>query len=100
MPTINLISAYKKWLSTSKMVNAGLLATALWALFLVGMPAAKAEYADVVINNYSDKAKVRPVIFPHWLHRVRYTYLMHESTIQPHMLEPSVIKLEPLATKK
>ena len=100
MPTINLISAYKKWLSTSKIVIAGLLATALRALFPVGMSAAKAEYADVVINNYSDKAKVRPVIFPHWFHRIRYTYLMHESTTQPHMLDPLVIKLEPLATKK
>lgn len=32
-----------------------------------------AEYGDVVINNYSDKAGVRPVVFPHWFHRVRYT---------------------------
>ena len=31
-----------------------------------------AEYADVVINNYSDKEGVRPVIFPHWFHRIRY----------------------------
>lgn len=32
-----------------------------------------AEYADVVINNYSDKAGVRPVVFPHWFHRARFT---------------------------
>ncbi len=31
-----------------------------------------AEYADVVLNRESDKAGVRPVIFPHWFHRVRY----------------------------
>ena len=31
-----------------------------------------AEYADVVINNYSDKEGVRPVIFPHWFHRIRF----------------------------
>ncbi len=33
---------------------------------------AQAEYGDIVINNYSDKAGMRPVIFPHWFHRVRF----------------------------
>lgn len=33
---------------------------------------AKAEYADVVINKYSDDEGVRPVIFPHWFHRIRF----------------------------
>ena len=33
---------------------------------------ARAEYGDVVINNYSDAAGIRPVIFPHWFHRVRF----------------------------
>ena len=32
----------------------------------------KAEYGDVVINNYSDEAGMRPVIFPHWFHRIRF----------------------------
>ncbi|MBF0628367.1 MAG: hypothetical protein HQL91_09100 [Magnetococcales bacterium] len=31
-----------------------------------------AEYADIVINNYSDKAGMRPAIFPHWFHRIRF----------------------------
>jgi c(7)-type cytochrome triheme protein len=31
-----------------------------------------AEYGDVVINNYSDEAGMRPVVFPHWFHRVRF----------------------------
>ena len=31
-----------------------------------------AEYGDVVINNFSDKAGMRPVIFPHWFHRIRF----------------------------
>ncbi len=35
-------------------------------------PEGNAEYADVVINNYSDKAGMRPVVFPHWFHRVRF----------------------------
>ncbi len=33
---------------------------------------AKAEYGDVVINNYSDDAGMRPVVFPHWFHRIRF----------------------------
>ena len=32
----------------------------------------EAEYADVVINNYSDEAGMRPVVFPHWFHRIRF----------------------------
>jgi c(7)-type cytochrome triheme protein len=44
----------------------GLLA-ALWIIAPVS-----AEYGDVVINNYSDAAGMRPVVFPHWFHRVRF----------------------------
>jgi c(7)-type cytochrome triheme protein len=33
---------------------------------------AHAEYADVVINNYSDDAGMRPAVFPHWFHRIRF----------------------------
>ena len=33
---------------------------------------AQAEYGDVVINNYSDAAGMRPVVFPHWFHRIRF----------------------------
>ena len=33
---------------------------------------AMAEYGDVVINNYSDEAGMRPAIFPHWFHRIRF----------------------------
>ena len=31
-----------------------------------------AEYGDVVISNYSEEAGMRPVIFPHWFHRIRF----------------------------
>lgn len=31
-----------------------------------------AEYGDVVMNNYADAAAMRPVVFPHWFHRVRF----------------------------
>ncbi len=40
-------------------------------LFGVSQPA-KAEYADVVINNYADAAGMRPAVFPHWFHRIRF----------------------------
>ncbi len=36
------------------------------------VPQARAEYGDVVINNQSDKAGMRPPIFPHWFHRIRF----------------------------
>lgn len=33
---------------------------------------AHAEYGDVVLNNLSETAGMRPVIFSHWFHRIRY----------------------------
>ena len=33
---------------------------------------ARAEYGDVVLNEYSDDAGMRPVVFPHWFHRIRF----------------------------
>ncbi|HOX66723.1 MAG TPA: cytochrome c3 family protein [Burkholderiaceae bacterium] len=47
-----------------------LLATVALALALGST--VHAEYGDVVINNYSDAAGMRPVVFPHWFHRVRF----------------------------
>ena len=43
----------------------------LLAAVLASQPV-DAEYADVVINNYSDEAGMRPVVFPHWFHRIRF----------------------------
>lgn len=33
---------------------------------------ATAEYGDVVLNKRAEKAGMRPVIFPHWFHRIRF----------------------------
>lgn len=41
----------------------------LWAAY---EQPAQAEYGDVVINEYSDGAGMRPVVFPHWFHRIRF----------------------------
>lgn len=48
-------------------------AMAVWALLVTAVPEARAEYGDVVINNYSDKAGMPPAVFPHWFHRIRFT---------------------------
>lgn len=39
---------------------------------LVYLSVAKAEYGDVRINNYSEKHGMRPAVFPHWFHRIRF----------------------------
>ena len=39
---------------------------------LISMKDANAEYGDVLINEYSEKAGMRPVVFPHWFHRIRF----------------------------
>lgn len=31
-----------------------------------------AEYADVVLNRHAEKNGMRPVVFPHWFHRIRF----------------------------
>ena len=49
-----------------------LAAMALGALLGVVSTDLRAEYGDVVINNYSDASGMRPVVFPHWFHRIRY----------------------------
>ena len=52
-------------------------ARALWLplMFIAAIasiPAARAEYADVVLNKHAEAEGVRPVVFPHWFHRVRF----------------------------
>lgn len=44
---------------------------AVCGLALLAAPS-EAEYGDVVLNKLSEKNGVRPVVFPHWFHRVRF----------------------------
>ena len=37
----------------------------------VAVPVA-AEYADVVLDRASSRNGMRPVVFPHWFHRIRF----------------------------
>jgi len=39
--------------------------------FAIAAPAS-AEYGDVVLNRNAEKGGVRPVVFPHWFHRIRF----------------------------
>jgi len=41
-------------------------------LLLISPQPALAEYGDVVLNKRAEKAGMRPVIFPHWFHRIRF----------------------------
>lgn len=49
-----------------------LLLAALLVIFNSLPKQAEAEYGDVLINNFSDEAGMRPVVFPHWFHRIRF----------------------------
>lgn len=62
---MNLLRGRIGYLTTS-------LLTAMVAILLTMPQEAHAEYGDVVINNYSDAAGIRPAVFPHWFHRVRF----------------------------
>ena len=48
------------------------LALLVSAALALGPSAAGAEYGDVVLNRRSEAEGVRPVIFPHWFHRIRF----------------------------
>ena len=54
-------------------VKRGLLVLVVLLSGLAGTQLARAEYGDVVMNNYSDAAGIRPVVFPHWFHRIRFS---------------------------
>ena len=58
-----------------KRASAGLqrcLLCLLAVLVMFPLSPARAEYGDVVINNFADAAGMRPVVFPHWFHRIRF----------------------------
>jgi len=53
--------------SNGKCISIAFILSSLATPTIVG-----AEYGDVLINNYSDAAGMRPVVFPHWFHRIRF----------------------------
>ena len=49
--------------------------SALWLCLLLtlGLAApAQAEYGDVVLNKRAEREGMKPVVFPHWFHRIRF----------------------------
>lgn len=56
----------------SRTLRMVLLALMILVAGLADIRNARAEYGDVVINNYSDAAGMRPAVFPHWFHRIRF----------------------------
>lgn len=64
-----------KLFKSSTLQTKGLLRAFTWLFILpalLNIPPSLAEYGDVVINKYSEKEGMRPVIFPHWFHRMRF----------------------------
>ena len=55
-----------------KNFNTWLFAIAAVSAVLVVSPPANAEYGDVIFNSKAEAAGMRPVIFPHWFHRIRF----------------------------
>ncbi len=49
-----------------------LVLSAVLLVSVVIMPVAMAEYGDIRINNYSEQHGMRPAVFPHWFHRIRF----------------------------
>lgn len=60
------------WFKFGVILRNGLLPLLILAACLSNMRLAHAEYGDVIINNYSDAAGMRPAVFPHWFHRIRF----------------------------
>ena len=73
-----IISRYRLIHKASVTSALGLAIVLLTGLMLGSQ--AHAEYGDVVLNNTSKAAGMNPVIFPHWVHRMKYSCrACHES---------------------
>lgn len=59
-------------MTSIKPAPASALLAVLATLLALAAPPAAAEYADVVLNRYAEKEGMRPVVFPHWFHRIRF----------------------------
>lgn len=50
----------------------GVFLAAVLALAVMAPAASLAEYGDVVLNKRAEREGVRPVVFSHWFHRIRF----------------------------
>ena len=53
-------------------VDAALASAIVAAGLLLAAGPAHGEYGDVILNRRSEANGVRPVVFPHWFHRIRF----------------------------
>ena len=60
-------------LNVCKFLQSIVFILSLSVLFLSSSGSAHAEYGDVVLNNTAKTANMNPVIFPHWIHRMKYS---------------------------
>jgi c(7)-type cytochrome triheme protein len=61
-----------KLMKSGVVLKKGALVPLFLLVSLAPMRLAHAEYGDVIINNYADAAGMRPAVFPHWFHRIRF----------------------------
>lgn len=59
-------------MSKSPCINRVIAMAVIMIGSLIYLSVAKAEYGDIRINNYSEKHGMRPAVFPHWFHRIRF----------------------------
>lgn len=57
------------------------MASVFALLMLLAPLPARAEYGDVILNKRSENAGMRPVIFPHWFHRIRFNCVVCHTEI-------------------
>lgn len=50
----------------------GLVVSFLMLIAVLGAGPVQAEYGDVILNRYAESEGMRPVIFQHWFHRIRF----------------------------
>ncbi len=53
-------------------MNSRFLLLSILVCFTLCLGSVHAEYGDVTFNKRAEKAGVRPVVFPHWFHRIRF----------------------------
>lgn len=72
------------------------------ALLMTLLPLeARAEFGDVILNKRSESMGMRPVIFPHWFHRIRFKCKVchHELGFKMRVGENEVLMAEILEGK-
>ena len=64
----------RRFFATGRKVRSGVFTTLvlLFTTLVMLLGNANGEYGDVVINELSEDAGMRPVVFPHWFHRIRF----------------------------